>query len=79
MRRISIMTALVLAGWTLAGCNSPEASRTRGAGPGGDVQNRREEIYLHGGSEPYWRTPRIIPPPPGSADRPVRVSRSRER
>ncbi|HKZ07417.1 MAG TPA: hypothetical protein VJU81_18265 [Methylomirabilota bacterium] len=73
------MAALAVAGWTLTACNSPEATRTRGAGPGSDVQNRRDEVHLHGGAEPYWRTPRIIPPPPGSGERPVRVSRSRER
>ena len=78
MRRVLIVAALVLAGWSLTGCNSPEATRTRGAGPGSDVQNRSEEVHLHGGSEPYWRTPRLIPAP-ASTDRPVRVSRSRER
>jgi hypothetical protein len=77
MRRAFIVSVLVVIGWTLAGCNSPEATRTRGAGPGSDVQNRRHEVDLHGGAEPYWRTPRIIQGP--ATERPLRVSRSRER
>jgi hypothetical protein len=41
----------------LLGCGSPEASRTRGGGAGGDVGNRREVVRMHEGSRPYYRTP----------------------
>jgi hypothetical protein len=44
----------------LMGCDSPEASRTRGGGPGADVGNRAR-VELHGGSEMYYETPVLIP------------------
>jgi hypothetical protein len=71
-------TFLVVAASALAACGSPEATRSRGAGPGADVQNKPEVVQLHEGSAPYWRTPRLIPSS-DSKERPVRVSRSRER
>lgn len=40
----------------LVGCNSPEVSRTRGGGAGGDVGNRGR-VELHGRSEIYYQTP----------------------
>jgi hypothetical protein len=40
----------------LGGCTSPEATRMRAGGPGGDVGNRGD-VELHGGSQPYYRTP----------------------
>jgi hypothetical protein len=40
----------------LGGCTSPEATRVRAGGPGGDVGNRGD-IELHGGSQPYYGTP----------------------
>jgi hypothetical protein len=45
----------------LPGCQSPEATRARGQGPGADVGNRRETVRLHGGSDPFFRTPDRIP------------------
>ena len=44
-----------------AGCESPEATRSRGGGPGGDPQNRPEVVEMHGGSRQYWETPVLIP------------------
>jgi uncharacterized protein YceK len=41
----------------LAGCASPETRRSRGAGPGADVGNRRATVKMHEGSEPFWKTP----------------------
>jgi len=41
----------------LAGCTSPEARRTRGGGPGADVGNRSQDVKMHEGSQPYWKTP----------------------
>jgi hypothetical protein len=44
------------------GCDSPEASRTRGGGPGADTGNRpARDIQLHEGSNQFWRTPDRIP------------------
>jgi hypothetical protein len=40
-----------------AGCGSPEATRTRGGGPGADVGNRPRIVEMHGGSRPFWKTP----------------------
>jgi hypothetical protein len=53
-----VLAAVLLAG--LTGCNSPEASRARGGGAGGDVGNRAR-LELHGGSEVYYGTPVLIP------------------
>jgi hypothetical protein len=41
----------------VAGCDSPEATRNRGGGPGADVGNRPEAVKMHEGSRPYWKTP----------------------
>jgi hypothetical protein len=43
----------------LSAC-SPEASRTRGGGPGGDVGNRATEVQLHPGGPKiiYYNTPK---------------------
>jgi hypothetical protein len=39
------------------GCTSPEATRSRGAGRGADVGNRRATVEMHEGSRPFWNTP----------------------
>ena len=44
----------------VAGCGSPEATRTRGGGPGADVGNRSTIVKTHEGSEPFWKTPERI-------------------
>ena len=54
MKRRVLAAVAVLA--TLGGCTSPEATRMRAGGPGGDVGNRGD-VELHGGSQPYYRTP----------------------
>jgi len=41
----------------VAGCGSPETTRTRGGGPGADVGNRQKTVDMHEGSRPYWKTP----------------------
>jgi len=43
----------------VAACHSPEASRSRGTGPGADVGNRGR-VELHGGSQIYYDTPVLI-------------------
>jgi hypothetical protein len=45
----------------LAGCASPERTRTRGGGPGADVGNRTKSVQMHEGSRPFENTPKIIP------------------
>jgi hypothetical protein len=56
--RLALLSGALLA---LIGCTSPEATRTRGGGPGADVGNRKEEVRTHLGSQPYWDTPVLIP------------------
>jgi hypothetical protein len=41
----------------LAGCDSPEAVREQGGGPGADVKNWGHPVELHAGAEPYHDTP----------------------
>jgi hypothetical protein len=56
---------LVLACSVLAvGCESPEAARTRGGGPGGDPGNRPAQVRMHEGSRQYYETPMKIPGEP---------------
>ena len=45
----------------LAACSSPEAERVRGGGPGADTGNRGEPVRMHAGSQPYAKTPKLIP------------------
>jgi hypothetical protein len=47
------MTTLLL----LTACASPEATRTRGGGPGADVKNWNQPVELHAGAEMYYETP----------------------
>ena len=59
MTRIRV-ALLVVACAALAGCTSPETTRSRGGGPGADVGNRSKDVKIHEGSEPYWKTPEHI-------------------
>lgn len=53
--------SVLLVAWLVStGCDSPEATRTRGGGPGGDVGNRPADVKMHEGSDPFWRTPAHI-------------------
>ena len=47
--------------FSLAACASPEATRTRGGGPGADVGNRTQYLEMHEGARPFYRTPDLIP------------------
>ncbi|MGQ0749381.1 MAG: hypothetical protein ACT4PS_02485 [Betaproteobacteria bacterium] len=49
----------------LAGCTSPEATRTQGGGPGADTGNRGEVVRMHEGSRPFYKTPHVAPGEPG--------------
>ena len=51
------LAALLVAGAGFA-CNSPEATRTRGGGPGADLGNHpRGPVELHGGARMFAGTP----------------------
>jgi hypothetical protein len=57
VKRALLVGALLLA--FAAGC-SPEATRTRGGGPGADVGNRGPGLpEMHGASNPSFETPKI--------------------
>ena len=58
--RFALITVAAL-GLYLAACASPETTRTRGGGPGADVGNRGKVVEMHEGSQPFWKTPKIIP------------------
>ena len=51
---------LVIVGFLVAACGSPEATRTQGGGPGGDTGNRPEVVRMHEGSKPYHETARLV-------------------
>lgn len=56
----AVRAMLVIACAALAGCASPEATRTRGGGRGADVGNRPIVVKMHEGSQPFWKTPQRI-------------------
>ena len=58
---MNLMLAVLIAFTALAACDSPETQRTRGGGPGADVGNRGKVVEMHEGSQPFWKTPKIIP------------------
>ena len=57
MGHIAIILLVVLC--AVAACESPEASRPRG-GPGADVGNRTKVVRMHEGSDPFYKTPKLI-------------------
>jgi hypothetical protein len=54
---MKLSLGIVIGCAALASCDSPEASRRRGGGPGADVGNRPARVKMHEGSHQYWRTP----------------------
>jgi hypothetical protein len=75
--RFALITVAALV-FYLAACASPEATRTRGGGPGADVGNRGKVVDMHEGSRPFENTPKIIPtkhPPLGPASQADQLSR----
>jgi hypothetical protein len=42
--------------------------RVRAGGPGADVGNRAPIVHMHEGSDPFWKTPLIIPTQGSSVD-----------
>ena len=55
MKRVATFCAAL----ALAACDSPEATRTQGGGPGADKGNRSETVRMHEGSKPFHETPRL--------------------
>jgi hypothetical protein len=55
-----LLAAILIASASATGCVSPEATRTRGGGPGGDTGNRPRDVKMHEGSYPFWKTPERI-------------------
>jgi hypothetical protein len=55
---VRALSVLLLVGGLLLSACSPEATRTRGGGPGGDVGNRSAVPSIHGRTDPYYETPR---------------------
>jgi hypothetical protein len=77
MKKTSWMLLLIVC-VAAAGCDSPEATRVRGGGPGADVGNRSGTVEMHGGSQPFWKTPERIPgehPPLEPAEQAYELSR----
>jgi hypothetical protein len=58
--RAGALALLIAAALAVAACESPEARRGRGSGPGADVGNRGPTVQMHEGSRPYWDTPRLL-------------------
>jgi hypothetical protein len=56
----AIINAALIACGALSACTSPEATRSRGQGPGADVGNRAAVVKMHEGSQPFWKTPKRI-------------------
>lgn len=75
--RLALITVAALV-FYLAACASPETTRTRGGGPGADVGNRGQVVEMHEGSQPFWKTPDLIPtkhPPLAPASQADQLSR----
>jgi hypothetical protein len=75
--RFALITVAALV-FYLAACASPETTRTRGGGPGADVGNRGKVVDMHEGSQPFWKTPDLIPtkhPPLAPASQADQLSR----
>lgn len=57
-RTTRALSVLLLVGGLLTSACSPEATRARNGGPGGDIGNRPPEPEIHGPINPYYETPR---------------------
>ncbi len=56
-RRSTLALAVILGALLTAACASPEATRVRQGGPGGDIGNRRERVEIHGRTDPSYDVP----------------------
>ena len=57
--RSTLALVLVVGALLTAACSSPEATRARQGGPGGDVGNRRERVEIHGRTDPSYDVPSV--------------------
>lgn len=62
-RALGALRVTIAALTLLPACVSPESTRTRGGGPGGDSRNRPSEVRMHEGSQPFYDTPVVIDRP----------------
>jgi hypothetical protein len=69
-RRWAVALALVAA---LGACTSPEATRARAGGPGGDTGNHGHVVEMHEGSQPYWGARRLLSDEVTTPDRSARA------
>lgn len=53
--RLALLVGLLALGGVA--CDGPEATRTRGGGPGADIGNRSPVVKMHQGAQPYFQTP----------------------
>ena len=74
MSRRAPRLGLALAG-ALAACTSPEATRMSAGGPGADTGNHGRIVQMHEGSNPYWRTPRLLADRPSGTEAPAALPR----
>jgi hypothetical protein len=70
LRLLLLASALLL-----AACESPEAERVRGGGPGADVGNRDAIVEMHGGSVIYFNVPCNTTLPRCNGPLPLRTAR----
>ena len=62
------LAAALAAVAALSACDSPEATRTRGGGPGADTGNRGAVVFMYEGAKPYADTPKLIVGKPPSIE-----------
>lgn len=74
-RRLARLGAVSIAALALAACESPEAQRARGGGPGADVGNRSSVVEMHAGSVIYFNVPCNTTLPRCNGPMPVRAAR----
>ena len=55
----TLALGLLVAAVLTAACSSPEATRARQGGPGGDIGNRRERVEIHGRTDPAYDVPSV--------------------
>jgi hypothetical protein len=60
INRVRALSILLLVGILAVMACSPEATRSRGSGPGGDIGNHSAVPEIHGTVDPYYETPRYL-------------------
>ena len=57
--RSTLALVLVVGALLTAACSSPEATRARQGGPGGDIGRRRGRVEIHGRTDPSYHVPSV--------------------